>query len=313
MRAFVLGTYMNANFLVVPHLPRSGESLTALGYFQQHGGKGLNLALGLHRLGAEIALLMAVGDDEPGRAVTALLEKIGVDTSGVRKRPEGSGYGVGFIAPEGQNFLAAYAGANLSLAPEHVEQAREKIVAADWLLASFETPEPAIAAAFAIARAGGGKTCLNASPWREPGPDLLALTDALILNQTEAADFFGQRDLAEADHDSWRKNLPALARRRGWTGELLAVTLAENGAVALSGDGVHHAPAFAVAQVDATGAGDGFICGLVWSLARGDGVARALRIGNACGALVVSGQGVLDQLPDPARLDEFIARHRPRD
>jgi sugar/nucleoside kinase (ribokinase family) len=32
----------------------------------EHGGKGLNLGLGLHRLGAEVHMIMAVGADLPG-------------------------------------------------------------------------------------------------------------------------------------------------------------------------------------------------------------------------------------------------------
>jgi ribokinase len=319
IRAFIVGNYMNANFLFVPRLPRPGESVAAQGHFHEHGGKGLNLAIGLHRLGARADLLMAVGDDAPGRAIAALLDGMGMDVSGVRVVADASGFGVGFIAPEGRNFIAAYMGANLLLSPDHVEQARAAVEAADWCLAQFEAPEPAIAAAFAIAKASGGKTCLNPSPWREPAPDLLARTDVLVLNQTEAADFFGRPDLAEAEPDaapdstpnSWRDALPELAQRRGWRGELLVVTLADSGAVALDARGVaHDAPAFAVEPVDATGAGDAFTSGLVWSLARGDSVAEALRVGNACGALIVAGKGVLDHLPDPARLEAFIARYR---
>jgi ribokinase len=314
MRAFVVGNYMNANFLFVPRLPRPGESLAAQGHFQEHGGKGLNLAVGLHRLGARTDALIAVGDDAPGRDLTALLAGFGMDVSRIQVVPAASGFGVGFIAPEGHNFLSAFMGANLLLSPDHVEAAREAIEAADWCLAPFEAPEATVAAAFAIARAAGRKTCLNPSPWKEPAPELLDRTDVLILNQTEAADFFVQPDLAEAGPASWREKLPALARQRGWRGELLVVTLAEWGAAALDADGaVHHAPAFAVESVDATGAGDAFACGLLWTLNRGEGIAEALRIANACGALVVSGRGVLDRLPDPARLDEFIACHRPRD
>ena len=53
MKAFVLGNYMNAHFLHVDRLPNPGESLVAKRVFQEHGGKGLNLGLGLHRLGVE--------------------------------------------------------------------------------------------------------------------------------------------------------------------------------------------------------------------------------------------------------------------
>ena len=73
MRTFVLGNYMNAHFMHVDCLPRSGESLVAQRIFQEHGGKGLNLGLGLHRLGASVDMLLAVGSGAAGEAVRRAL------------------------------------------------------------------------------------------------------------------------------------------------------------------------------------------------------------------------------------------------
>ena len=73
MRAFVLGNYMHACFMHVDRLPCAGESLAARRVDWEHGGKGLNLGLGLHRLGAEVHMIMAVGADLPGAAVCQAL------------------------------------------------------------------------------------------------------------------------------------------------------------------------------------------------------------------------------------------------
>lgn len=54
MKACVLGNYMNVHFLNVDRLPGPGDSLMAQRVFQEHGGKGLNLGLRLHRLGAAL-------------------------------------------------------------------------------------------------------------------------------------------------------------------------------------------------------------------------------------------------------------------
>ncbi len=113
MRAFVLS---------VDRLPVAGESLAATRYFQEHGGKGLNLGVGLHRLGVAVDLLMAVGQDDAGAAVTRRLAEEGIGTDWVLTLGPNSGYGVGFIAPDGRNFLAAHPGANALLTPEHVER-----------------------------------------------------------------------------------------------------------------------------------------------------------------------------------------------
>ena len=308
MRAFVLGNYMNANFLYVDRLPLAGESLAATRIFQEHGGKGLNLAVGLHRLGVAVDLLIAVGADEAGAAVTRRLAEEGIDTMRVLTLGSHSGYGVGFIAPDGRNFLAAHLGANALLTTEHVEQARDVIGNADSVLASFEIPNPVILNAFHLARRLSKQTCLNPSPWRQIDNELPALTDVLVVNASEAALMFNQPDLEKLTRKDWLERLPALAQRISWQGRLLVVTLADAGCVALDeADTAVSQPAYPIQQVDATGAGDAFGSGLVWSLLRGLPLTEALRISNACGALIAAREGILDGLPRRAEVEAFMA------
>ncbi|MFO7640499.1 MAG: PfkB family carbohydrate kinase [Candidatus Competibacteraceae bacterium] len=308
MRAFVLGNYMNANFLYVDRLPVAGESLAATCHFQEHGGKGLNLGVGLHRLGVTVNLLMAVGQDDAGAAVIQRLTEKGIGTDWVLTLGPNSGYGVGFIAPDGRNFLAAHLGANALLTPDHVEQARAALAAAKWVLASFETPDPVILRAFRLARSLGQRTYLNPSPWRALEADLAKLTDVLVINATEAAALFDQPALETLTPDEWMARLPALAHSIDWNGRWLVVTLADAGCVALDDTGqCASQPAYRIRQIDATGAGDAFGCGLVWSLLRDLPLAEALRVGNACGALIAAREGILDGLPDRAALEAFMA------
>ncbi len=311
MRAFVLGNYINANFLVVDRLPQEGESLAATSYRQEHGGKGLNLAMALKRLGVEVNLMMAVGPDLAGEAVTQRVAAEGIDTAGVLTLGAASGFGVGFIAPDGRNFLAVHLGANALLTPDHVQAARGALAEADWVLAHFEIPETVSLEAFRMARRQGKQTYLNPSPWHAPDPELMALTDVLVVNATEAALMFDQPNLADLSRDGWTTRLPALASGAQWRGTLLVVTLADAGCVALDGAGraMSH-PAYPIRQVDATGSGDAFGSGLVWSLMCRQALFEALRVANACGALLAAREGVLDNLPTRARVEEFMASDR---
>jgi len=307
VRAFVLGNYINANFLYVDRLPLAGESLVATRIFQEHGGKGLNLAVGLHRLGVTVDLLMAVGKDEAGAAVKHRLAEEGMDTTWVLTLRSHSGYGVGFIAPDGCNFLAAHLGANALLTAEHVEQAREVFVHADWVVAQFEIPDSAILHAFRQARRLGKHTYLNPSPWRQIDNELLALTDVLVVNASEAALMFDQTDLEKLTPKDWSERLSTLARQMSWQGRLLVVTLADAGCVALDEAGtVISQPAYPIQQIDAAGAGDAFGAGLVWSLMRDLPLIEALRIGNACGALIAAREGILDGLPRRTAVKTFM-------
>lgn len=305
MKAFVLGNYMHAHFLHVARLPVGGESLAARRAFAEHGGKGLNLALGLHRLGIEVALLMAVGRDVSGAAVSQALRREGLCTEGIVELGEQSGFGAGFIAPDGGNCLAAHLGANALLSADHVEAMRAEIATAGWALATFELADAPIQAAFERARMGGASTYLNPSPWRAIELALLALTDVLVVNEGEALRLCGLSE--PIPPFDWAQLLPGAAARIPWRGRLLVVTLGERGCVALAEDETVFVPAYPVRQVDATGAGDAFGAGLVSNLMRGVALREALAFGNACGAIVAGREGTWAHLPNGSQVAAFRA------
>jgi ribokinase len=298
VRVCVLGNYMNAHFIHVDRLPLAGESLAARRVFQEHGGKGLNLGVGLHRLGVPVDMLMAVGNDEAGKSVQRALVSEGMATRHVLELGDASGFGVGFIAPDGSNFLAAHLGANALLQPAHVDDLLAAAPPPGWVLGHFEVPLAVLQHAFAKARVMGAKTYLNPSPWQPLGPRLLSLVDVLVVNETEATGLFGLDAVPFWSRAEWLTRLPALAQGVPWLGEVLVVTLGAAGSVALDAHGVvHMAAAPEIEQMDATGAGDAFGCGLVWALATGKTLQQALVMGNACGAHIAACEGILAHLP----------------
>ena len=75
------------------------------------------------------------------------------------------------------------------------------------------------------------------------------------------------------------------------------VKLGALGALAVSGDEVHRAPALPVAVVDPVGAGDAFVAGYLGEVVAHGAVPAALRTGNACGAAVCGVPGDWEGLP----------------
>lgn len=310
MRVFVIGSYINANVMRVPRLPAAGESIAATSLAREHGGKGFNLAVGLHRLGASTRLLMAVGRDENGASVRRDLEAMGIDVSLVKEVEGASGFGVGFVTPQGNNFLSIYAGANLALAPEDVVAAAPMVHGADWVAGQFEAPDIVLLEAFRLARRGAAATYLNPSPWRAIDDELLAMTDVLVMNEAEAACFFREPSLEEAPIETWRDMLATNLSAFGWRGKWLIVTLGKRGAIGRfpTGD-VEYVSAFAIDQIDATGAGDAFGAGLIMALSKSD-PQEALAFANACGAMVARREGVWRWLPDYAEATAFLGGSR---
>lgn len=302
MCVVVLGNYMNAHFIHVDRLPGAGESLAARRVFQEHGGKGFNLGVGLHRLGVPVRMLMAVGTDEAGASVLTALRQEGMDTSCMHELGDRSGFGVGFIAPDGSNFLAAHLGANALLTPDHLHALLHAQPRPEWVLGHLEAPVALVRRAFELAREMGAKTYLNASPWQSLDPATLALVDVLVVNETEATAFFCLNSPPVWTRREWADRLPQLCRSVGWAGDTLVLTLGADGSLSLDAAGcIREATAPTIRQVDATGAGDAFGCGLVCALMLGATLDEALAAGNACGAHVAAREGIFAHLP---RLDE---------
>jgi ribokinase len=307
MSVLVLGSYVQATCLRVGRLPRPGESLAASALEMEHGGKGLNLAIAMHRLGLSVDLALAVGTDAAGEALSRLLCEEGLDSRHVVRLGDRSGFGVGFIAPDGGNFLAVYPGANALLRAAHLTEALEALSERDWVCAQFEIDDEPILASFRYARGRKARTLLNPSPWRTPGPDLLEVTDILVVNESEAALLLGQAPGAAPTREQWMRHLPEWAAQSGWRGELMVATLGAQGCVALPrSEPPLYQPARTIAPVDGTGAGDAFSAGLVAGLASGLPLADALERANACGAWVAARMGVLHALPSAAQVDDFM-------
>lgn len=306
--AFVLGNFVQACCWSVPRLPLPGETLVATGVQIEPGGKGLNVAVCLQRLGAQVSTLIGCGSDAAAEQLLALLQREGVDTTHVHQLPGASGWGSGWIGADGQNAIAVYLGANLLLTAAHVAQAHSAIDAAQLVYGQFETSLAAVEAAFEFAHARGIPCVLNPSPWRPPTPSLHATTHTLIVNEVEAQGLLALparlagsapacAELVAQGLDAFWMRWPA-ARR-------LVVTLGALGSMAFErsvATGCWYVPALPVAAVDTVGAGDAFASGYCTAVLAGLSLAQALQWGNACGAHVASQAGVLGALPSAEQL-----------
>jgi sugar/nucleoside kinase (ribokinase family) len=115
--------------------------------------------------------------------------------------------------------------------------------------------------------------------------------------------------------DSLAQGSAQLVREYGTS--LLLVTLGKDGCFFRLGDLTGLVPGFPVQAVDATGAGDGFLGGMLheilrrgkaleeWSL---EELEASVRFANAIGALVVTRKGGIPAMPSLAEVQSFLAR-----
>jgi ribokinase len=301
---FVLGSFVVACSAKVTHLPRPGESLRAEAFTVEPGGKGFNLALGAHRLGAKVDGIFAIGNDLFSQLALSAFAQAGLAPAMLRRIGLTTGSGIGFTDAQGENCLAVYPGANGLLSGEDIRSVAQSVQGADLVLAQFEVGDEPILEAFALARGAGRRSLLNPSPYRAVDPRLLRTTSVLVLNKVEAAHMARAFGLTAEEADGMEQLAHALL---DCGPELVVVTKGADGATAYQrGELPLHQSAFSIASIDSLGAGDAFTAGLAASFLAGHSLGESLVQAAACGAIVCQRIGVFDALPTTRELDQFL-------
>lgn len=277
----------------VPRLPRPGETVIGGSFHKTHGGKGANQAVAAARLGAATRLIAAIGDDEFGREALGVLEREGVDTSGVAIQAHPTGVAQIMVDVAGENLIAVASGANGELSADHVaDTLRAALRPGAVVLANLEVPDEAVLAAALAARRHGCPFVLNPAPARPLPAELLRLCDVLTPNETEA------QLLGLDDADALPPSGPsAVAVTRGAAGvDLLRPRRP-----------LHHEDAFPVDVVDTTGAGDAFSATLAWAISMGHPLEKAVRLAAAAGALATRAVGARAGLASRSDVEALAA------
>jgi len=279
------------------------------------GGAPANVATGLARLGRRVAFSGVVGDDPFGRRLARALAAEGVlcHLRRAAERPTGLWF-VALDARGERTFFSPNArrSADKLLAPADVDGAL--LGRARWLHVGSSAhvlppAQEALREAADAARARGVAISFDpnvrAHLWDDLGAcvrlcrELFPLCTVVKLSEEEAALLTGEPDAERAA--AW---LAAAGV------SLACVTLAERGALVRRGADVLHVPAERVEVVDTTGAGDGFVAGLLAALlALGPPEAldraaleRAVRFANRVAGRVCARVGAVAGLPREGEL-----------
>lgn len=273
--------------LVVPADRRPGPGETVLGgdTVISPGGKGANTAVAAARLGANVALLAAIGDDGHGAMLTESLREAGVHTGLVQTvaRPTGAAYIT--VTPDGENSILVSPGANLALEPTALDGA---LTGVKVMVASLEVPLPTVDRAVATAWQAGVRTLLNLSPPTNLGEATLTALDVLLVNEHEAGWLLG----AAVEPAKLLDLGPRSA----------VITRGARGALVVTASGVTELTAPKVKAVDTTGAGDAFAGALAAALAAGSDLETAARRAVGVAAISVTRPGAQPSYPSGEEL-----------
>lgn len=296
-RVLVLGSINRDLVLKVAAHPRPGETVAASDLQEFPGGKGANQAVAARRSGAGTLLVGATGADGFGISMREFLAGEGIAIGGIRV-VSGRPTGIAIITVDaiGENAIAVSPGANFALGASDAEAI--DFQPGDHVLAQFEVPEDFIRIGFARAKAAGAVTILNPAPMKLLTPELLALCDILVLNETELEAVIGVSPLSREDEiETAARSLHADG------GRTIVVTLGAKGCLALHQGQVLRIAGHKTEAVDTTGAGDCFVGVLAASLAEGRPLVAALERANRAAALSVTRAGAASSMPMRAELD----------
>ncbi|PRY00821.1 carbohydrate kinase family protein [Allonocardiopsis opalescens] len=271
-------------------------------------GAAAATAVDLVRLGLPVETAGAIGDDELGDFLLAMLARRGVGTRHLVRRSDAqTSASVLPIRADGGRPSFHAPGANLTVQTADVDPALLRSAAAVHLGGpdvTFGLNEPGFLALLDEVRAGGTIVTMDLL---SNLPDLVAATasflphiDYLLPNEEQARALAGTGDTAAA---------AAALLAAGPAG--VAVTLGAEGSLLATADGQHHVPALPVEVVDTTGCGDAYSAGFLAGLLHGRPPLTAAHWGTAAAAATATGLGSDAGLTDlPTALRPLDPAHR---
>ncbi|WP_373750869.1 ribokinase [Weissella soli] len=280
----------------IDSLPLQGATVRVAGRENNLGGKGANQAIAAARQGAHVSFIGAVGDDAAGQMFRETLTAEHIDGSGIVTKSVATGTATILLEADGHNTILVFGGANAELNADDVVASEHLIAQADIVIAQFEVPQTAVAKAFYLAKKYGAKTLLNPAPIINQAdimPEILACTDIIVPNETEAAALVGAAPSTNfADLCAIRTAMQRLMIPRS------VITLGEAGVFTGLNNASRMVPVFPVKAIDTTAAGDTFIGAMVAEL-RSDlkNEYDAIQYASRASSITVQRPGAMKSIP----------------
>ena len=265
------------------------------------GGVGRNIAENAARLGLDVELLTAIGDDAYGRMLLEDCLQSGVDARSSRIVAGGRTSVYLFIDDVRGDMLCAVNDMEIqrALTPEFLRGRLDRLNALDAVALDANLPEesirflaenltvPVFADAVSAAKVGKLRGALGR-------------LHCLKLNRIEAELLTGARIESAADAAEAARMLTDAGVARVY------LTLGLEGAVCATREGCGFLPCAGVPAVNATGAGDAFVAALLWAHCEGLDAMEGGRAGMAAAAIAVGAMETVSPEMNRERLLEYM-------
>ena len=273
------------------------------------GGAPFNFAYRVNSLGEEAVMASRLGRDELGRSAMAKMRELGIDTTHIQwddEHPTGT-VKVSFDEDKNPDYVIIPGVAYDFMEP--TEELRSVTEQCHCLCFGtlVQRSEPTRRTINELLDSAGEAVKLLDINLRkkcyslETVTDSLGKCDILKLNEDEAN---GLDQMLELGGNGIIEIARKLIDRCGLT--CCLVTLAERGALAVSGDKTVYSPGYEVELVDSLGSGDAFTAGFIHKHLAGESLLECCEYGNILGAIVTSQEGATAHL-DENDISQFVA------
>lgn len=305
-KILVVGS-LNMDFVIdVEKMPLAGETILGKKVTLVSGGKGANQAYAAGKLGGNVSMIGAIGDDVYGEMLKESLKSVGVDTSGI-ETIEGVPTGNAFITvdEDGENCIIVIQGTNAGITKEMIDRHIELIEACDTVIMQLEIPLEVVTYVKEIAKKKKKTVILDPAPAKAGLPEeFFRGFDIVKPNETEIQTLVGRKM-------ETKEELIAGARELLDKGiDKVIITLGGDGAVLVTKDNSEEFRARKVNAIDTTAAGDSFTAAFAVALGEGQPYSEAITFGNEVSGIVVTRKGAQTSIPT---MEEVINKMKGRD
>lgn len=302
-KILVVGSSNTDLIIKVPEIPRPGETLLG-GVFQTFpGGKGANQAVAAARAGGDVIFIASVGDDTYGAESVKGYKLDHINTENIKIcKNVPSGIAMITVSHQGENAITVASGANSNLTPADLDDAEEAFDEADMMLVQLETPLETVAKAIALCKDLDTRVILNPAPAAVLSDKILAGTDIITPNETEAESLTGISINDEKDADRAAEKL----HEKGV--QTVIITMGASGAFVSDPESGFRrmVPGFKVKAEDTTAAGDVFNGQLAVAIAEGISIQDAVQLAHSAAALSVKKMGAQSSIPIREATENFL-------
>ncbi|NHC14591.1 PfkB family carbohydrate kinase [Motilibacter deserti] len=271
--------------LQAARLPDAGGSEPVLSRRERLGGKGANQAVAMAQLGARVALLGVVGDDQAGADVLGQARHDGIDVTHVLRRAGTSTALLVDVVAGGERRLLEDVPAGTLLTEADVAGAEGLLRPAAYVAVQLQQPADAALAAARLAASAGARVVLDGAPQDPAAAEALLATAYAVRADAKEAELLVGNELATID------DVAAAARDVVGRGPALCAFGGPGGANVVAWPGGRVVLEPADDPVDTTGGGDSFVAGLTVALLRGRGAEQAARAAAGATASTVKRLG----------------------